>query len=89
MVVAAIYGRSQDVAKLPVGTQVFAEDNETLICDLTIGQRHLWPRAAMALWYLHFKSSRNRSRRANPGLEGTEMWIWLRETDCRCRSCGL
>jgi GTP-binding protein len=37
------------VLKVPVGTQVFEEDNETLICDLTeVGQRFLLAEAAMA-----------------------------------------
>ena len=37
------------VLKVPAGTQVFAEDNETLIADMTeIGQRIVSPKAAMA-----------------------------------------
>lgn len=69
------------VLKLPVGTQIFAEDNETLICDLTeVGQRYMLAKGGNGgFGNLHFKSSRNQApRRANPGLEGTEMWIWLR-----------
>ncbi|EKF18774.1 GTPase ObgE [Nitratireductor pacificus] len=69
------------VLKVPVGTQVFEEDNETLICDLTeVGQRfRLATGGNGGFGNQHFKSSTNRApRRANPGLEGEEAWIWLR-----------
>lgn len=74
-------GGEDVILKLPIGTQIFAEDNETLICDLTeIGQRHLLAKGGNGgFGNLHFKSSRNQApRRANPGLEGVEMWLWLR-----------
>jgi GTP-binding protein len=67
--------------KVPVGTQVFAEDNETLICDLTeTGQRFLIARGGNGgFGNQHFKSSTNQApRRANPGLPGEELTIWLR-----------
>ena len=67
--------------KVPVGTQVYAEDNETLICDLTqIGQRfRLAAGGNGGFGNQHFKTSTNQApRRANPGLPGEEMWIWLR-----------
>ncbi|MBO6717201.1 MAG: GTPase ObgE [Rhizobiaceae bacterium] len=67
--------------KVPVGTQVFAEDNETLICDLTeVGQRYRIAAGGNGgFGNQHFKSSTNRApRRANPGLPGEELTIWLR-----------
>jgi len=69
------------VLKVPVGTQVFAEDNETLIADLTeVGQRVRLARGGNGgFGNAYFKSSTNRApRRANPGAPGEEMWIWLR-----------
>ena len=67
--------------KVPVGTQVYEENNETLICDLTeVGQRfRLAEGGNGGFGNQHFKSSTNRApRRANPGLPGEERWIWLR-----------
>ena len=67
--------------KVPAGTQVFEEDNETLICDLTVvGQRFLLAKGGNGgFGNQHFKTSTNQApRRANPGLPGEEMWIWLR-----------
>ncbi len=69
------------VLKVPVGTQVYAEDNETLIADLTeVGQRVRLLRGGNGgFGNAYFKSSTNRApRHANPGQEGDEMWIWLR-----------
>src|SRR3954470_13044574 len=74
-------GGADMVLKVPVGTQIFAEDGETLIADLTeMGQRVLLARGGNGgFGNLHFTTSTNRApRRANPGLEGQEMWIWLR-----------
>ncbi|WP_315926075.1 GTPase ObgE [Mesorhizobium sp. SP-1A] len=67
--------------KVPVGTQVYAEDNETLICDLTeVGQRFLLAKGGNGgFGNQHFKTSTNQApRRANPGLPGEEMTVWLR-----------
>ncbi|MFC5586504.1 GTPase ObgE [Nitratireductor kimnyeongensis] len=69
------------ILKVPVGTQIYEEDNETLICDLTeIGQRFkLASGGNGGFGNQHFKSSTNQApRRANPGLPGQEAWIWLR-----------
>ncbi|MEC9246686.1 MAG: GTPase ObgE [Pseudomonadota bacterium] len=69
------------ILKVPVGTQIYEEDNETLICDLTeIGQRfRLASGGNGGFGNQHFKSSTNQApRRANPGLPGEEAWIWLR-----------
>ena len=69
------------VLKVPAGTQVYEEDNETLICDLTqVGQRFLLAKGGNGgFGNQHFKTSTNQApRRANPGLPGQEMNIWLR-----------
>ena len=69
------------VLKVPAGTQIFAEDNETLICDLTMpGERfRIAAGGNGGFGNQHFKSSTNRApRRANPGLPGEETTIWLR-----------
>ncbi len=69
------------VLKVPAGTQVFEEDNETLIADLTkLGQRTRIARGGNGgFGNTHFKSSTNRApRNANPGEEGEERWVWLR-----------
>ena len=69
------------VLRVPVGTQVFEDDNETLIADLTaVGQRVVLLKGGNGgFGNTHFKTSSNQApRRANPGQEGTEKWIWLR-----------
>ena len=76
-------GKSGDdvVLKLPVGTEILDEDQETVIADLTEpGQRILLARGGNGGWgNLHFKSSTNRApRNANPGQPGVERTIWLR-----------
>src|SRR5690606_15473434 len=74
-------GGADVVLKVPVGTQIFEEDNEPLVADLTeLGQRVVLARGGNGgFGNLHFTTSTNRApRRANPGLEGQERWIWLR-----------
>jgi GTPase len=69
------------ILKVPPGTQVFAEDNETLLADLTgPGERALIAAGGNGgFGNAHFKSSTNRApRRVNPGQPGVEMTIWLR-----------
>lgn len=69
------------VLKVPVGTQILEEDNETLIVDLdTVGERYLLAKGGNGgFGNAHFKSSTNQApRRANPGLEGLERWLWFR-----------
>jgi GTP-binding protein len=69
------------VLKLPPGTQIFAEDEETLIADLTKpGDRVVLLRGGNGgFGNARFKSSTNQApRRANPGQPGEEMTIWLR-----------
>ena len=67
--------------KVPVGTQIFEEDNETLIVDLVAeGQRfRLAAGGNGGFGNTHFKSSTNQAPNwANPGLAGEEKTIWLR-----------
>ena len=76
-------GRSGDdiVLKVPVGTEILEEDEQTVIADLTeAGQRVLLARGGNGGWgNLHFKTSTNRApRTANPGQSGVERTIWLR-----------
>ena len=69
------------VLRVPVGTQIFEDDNETLIADFThIGQTMvLLAGGNGGFGNAHFKTSANQApRRANPGQEGAEKWIWLR-----------
>lgn len=69
------------ILKVPVGTQIFEEDNETLIADLTkVGQEIVLLEGGNGgFGNMHFKTSTNQSpRHANPGIEATDKWIWLR-----------
>lgn len=69
------------VLRVPVGTEIIDEDEETVIADLTeVGQRVLLAQGGNGGWgNLRFKSSTNRApARANPGQEGVERTIWLR-----------
>ena len=67
--------------KVPVGTQVFDEDRETMLFDFTeLGQKFVIAEGGNGgFGNAHFKSSTNRApRNANPGQPGEERWIWLR-----------
>ncbi len=73
-------GKSVTV-KVPVGTQVFHEDKETMIADITEpGQKVTLARGGDGgFGNAHFKSSTNQApRRADDGHPGTEGWLWLR-----------
>src|SRR5260221_11391738 len=66
------------VLKVPAGTQVYEEDGETLLADLTdVGQRAVIARGGKGgFGTAHFKSSTNRApRHANPGQPGEELTI--------------
>jgi GTP-binding protein len=69
------------VLKVPPGTQILDEDNETLIADLTKpGERMVLARGGNGgFGNTHFKSSTKQApRHANPGQKGEELTIWLR-----------
>ncbi|MBV9457639.1 MAG: GTPase ObgE [Bradyrhizobium sp.] len=69
------------VLKVPLGTQIFDEDRETLIHDFTeVGEKFVLAEGGNGgFGNAHFKSSTNRApRNANPGQVGEERWIWLR-----------
>ncbi len=67
--------------KVPVGTQIFDDDRETLLADFTeVGQTMVIAEGGNGgFGNAHFKSSTNRApRHANPGQPGEERWLWLR-----------
>ncbi|MGE0725268.1 MAG: GTPase ObgE [Alphaproteobacteria bacterium] len=67
--------------KVPAGTQVIADDKETLLHDLTEpGQRIVLLKGGDGgFGNTHYKSSTNQApRRAGPGWPGEERWVWLR-----------
>ena len=69
------------VLRVPVGTEILDEDEETVIADLTeVGQRILLAKGGNGgFGNAYFKTSTNQApRRANPGQEGVERTIWLR-----------
>jgi GTP-binding protein len=72
---------SDVVLKVPAGTQVYEEDGETLLADLTeVGQRAAIAKGGNGgFGNAHFKTSTNRApRHANPGQGGEELTIRLR-----------
>ncbi len=69
------------VIKVPVGTQIFEEDEQTLIADLDeAGERVLLAKGGNGgFGNARFKSSTNQApRRANPGQPAEQRTIWLR-----------
>src|SRR5258708_35448064 len=69
------------VLKVPAGTQVYEEDGETLLADLTgVGQQAVLAKGGNGgFGNAHFKSSTNRApRHTNPGQPGEERTIRLR-----------
>jgi GTP-binding protein len=69
------------VLKVPAGTEILEEDQETVIADLAeVGDRVLLAKGGNGgFGNLHFKTSTNQApRNANPGLPGVERTIWLR-----------
>lgn len=72
---------AQDIImKVPVGTQIFEEDKETLIVDMDKPKMRvcLLRGGDGGFGNTHFKTSVNQTpRRADPGWPGGEKWIWL------------
>ncbi len=69
------------ILRVPVGTEILDEDQETVLADLTVpGERVLLAKGGNGgFGNLHFKSATNQApRRANPGQEGVDRTIWLR-----------
>lgn len=69
------------VLRVPAGTEILDEDEETVIADLTRpGQRVVLAEGGNGGWgNMRFATSTNRApRRANPGQEGVERMVWLR-----------
>jgi len=70
------------VVKVPVGTQILADDEErSLLADLTeIGQQITFLTGGMGgRGNASYKTSTNRApRQHQTGIEGEELWVWLR-----------
>ena len=69
------------IMRLPIGTQVLSDDQQTVLADLTYeGQTIILAKGgAGGKGNAFFKSSTNRApRKSQPGEDGQEMWVWLR-----------
>jgi len=69
------------VIKVPVGTQILAEDKETLLADFKEEDERiiLLKGGDGGFGNAHYKSSTNQApRKSTPGWPGEEMWVWLR-----------
>lgn len=69
------------IIKVPVGTEIVADDGETVIADMVnAGERFLIARGGKGgLGNTRFKTSTNQAPRyAGPGTPGEELWVWLR-----------
>ena len=74
-------GSDDVILKVPVGTQIFGEDKETLLADLDApGKRMVIAKGGDGgFGNATYKTSTNRApRRADKGWPGEERWIWLR-----------
>ena len=68
------------ILKVPIGTQIYEEDNNTLIYDLTKNNERFVVATGGegGLGNTRFKSSTNRApRKKTSGKQGEEFWIWL------------
>ena len=75
--------KGQDIIiKVPVGTQIISDtDKESILLDITKeGEKKLFLQGGNGgFGNTHFKNSKEQApRRSNPGLEGEEIWVWLR-----------
>lgn len=69
------------ILKVPVGTEILEEDQETVVSDLkVVGARVRVAQGGNGGWgNLAFKSATNQApRNANPGQPGVERTLWLR-----------
>lgn len=69
------------ILKVPVGTQIFEDDKETLIVDMDKPDMQfcLLKGGDGGFGNSHYKTSVNQApRRADTGWPGAERWIWLR-----------
>lgn len=69
------------IVKVPPGTVVLAEDQETVLAEMTeVGQSYVAAHGGNGgFGNAHFKSATNQApRHANPGRPGEELTIWLR-----------
>jgi GTPase len=74
-------GAKDVVIQVPLGTQVFADDRETMLADLDVaGKRVTLLRGGDGgFGNAHFKTSTNRApRKSTKGWPGEELWVWLR-----------
>ena len=74
-------GSEDVVIKVPIGTQIMDDDQETMLADLDVpGKRITLLRGGDGgHGNAKFKSSTNRApRRADKGWPGEERWVWLR-----------
>ena len=74
-------GAAELVIKIPIGTQIFDDDRETLLADLDKpGMRIVFLKGGDGgFGNARFKTSTNRApRRADKGWPGEERWVWLR-----------
>lgn len=74
-------GGEDIIIKVPVGTQILAEDKETLLKDfMTVGERVEFLQGGDGgFGNAHYKSSTNQApRKSTPGWPGEEMAVWLR-----------
>lgn len=69
------------IVKVPLGTQIFMNDKQTLLADLSKPEQQitLLKGGNGGFGNARFKGPTNQApRHANPGLSGEEMWVWLR-----------
>ena len=74
-------GARDVVVTVPVGTQIFADDQETMLADLDVaGKRVTLLRGGDGgFGNAHYKTSTNRApRKVTKGWPGEERWVWLR-----------
>ena len=72
---------TEKILLVPVGTQIFDDENNQIIADLTEpGQKIVLAKGGDGgVGNAHYKSSTNQApRKAGPGWPGQEKWLWLR-----------